>query len=93
MEMEFRRCRRHCKRLGSSLIKNWLPPLPDWLWELFLRCRVSSEPPPDGTKVDYVPKPSDGFVFRLPLSELPPLLSADLLRIIIVSDTHERHRQ
>ncbi|CAE8610676.1 unnamed protein product [Polarella glacialis] len=92
MDMEFWRCKRRCKRLVFSLLEK-MTPLPSWLWEFYLGFRVSSEPPPDGAKVDYVPLPSNGLVTRLPFSELPPLRSEDVLRIVIVSDTHERHRQ
>jgi len=63
-----------------------LAPLPDWAFSLFVRSTLGDDVPPP--KVLYVD--SNQRDRMCDLSELPP--KDGNVRLVIVSDTHERHR-
>lgn len=76
------------KRLVVAAIAR-MPPLPVWVFETYLKYRLGSTPGP--IEVDYVsPNFSEEGLQRLGIDQLPSTPEG-FLRIVIVSDTHERH--
>lgn len=66
-----------------------MPPLPVWVFETYLKFRLGSTPGP--VQVDYVsPSFAEEGLQRLGIDQLPSTPEG-FVRIVIVSDTHERH--
>jgi len=64
-------------------------PVPTPILDLFIKFRVGSTPLPV-PQVDFVAEGSSE-PRRMPLAELPPQ-AVGSLRVVVISDTHERHR-
>lgn len=82
------RLSRRLKGIGVAILKR-MPPLPGPVWDAFvhLRCGSTAVANPQVLHV-----PLDGSLpSRVDIEKLPPK-PAGSVRIIIVSDTHERHR-
>eukprot|EP00930_Biecheleria_cincta_P006835 TRINITY_DN107913_c0_g1_i1.p1 TRINITY_DN107913_c0_g1~~TRINITY_DN107913_c0_g1_i1.p1 ORF type:complete len:290 (+),score=29.74 TRINITY_DN107913_c0_g1_i1:29-871(+) len=80
--------KRACRRRFATLLQ-CLPQLPACIWDCILSWRLGNTPPAV-PEVLFVQE--DGKrVERLPLAKLPQPAEG-VLRIVIVSDTHERHR-
>lgn len=82
--------KKKCKAAGVAAL-GYLPPLPKCLHDFYMYHRVGSEGPAE-LVVDFVPLHAGVHLAqRLPVDELPPK-AAGVVRLIIISDTHERHR-
>mmetsp|Transcript_8578 Transcript_8578/g.22155 ORF Transcript_8578/g.22155 Transcript_8578/m.22155 type:complete len:281 (-) Transcript_8578:104-946(-) len=76
------------RRLAVAFLRRVQPKFPAWLWDAYVTFKVGAA---TGEEIAlYVPWRS-GEAITLPLGELPQR-SADAVRFVIVSDTHERHR-
>eukprot|EP00933_Yihiella_yeosuensis_P063566 TRINITY_DN66741_c0_g1_i1.p1 TRINITY_DN66741_c0_g1~~TRINITY_DN66741_c0_g1_i1.p1 ORF type:complete len:320 (+),score=25.44 TRINITY_DN66741_c0_g1_i1:33-992(+) len=80
-----------CKSIAVGILQT-LPPIPVCIWKPFLSFRLGTGTPPEGEQVDYVgPQFGRLGLQRFKLRELPEKPDPGCVRIIIVSDTHERH--
>lgn len=79
-----------CLKRGLVRAVRSLPPVPESIFDVFIRYRVGSTPP-DVPEVVYVSRPGEEAE-RMALEDLPPP-RAGSVRLVVVSDTHERHAQ
>lgn len=84
-----RRLCRGLKRAACRVVTFWQPTVPTCLFDIYMRNRVGLHPP-DVPEVLYVSDAASEPA-RMPLDQLPRKM-ANTLRVVIVSDTHERHR-
>jgi len=78
------------KRCAVGVLKRLPFPAPTPLMDLFLHFRVGNAPAA-APQVDYVAE-GGSEAQRMPLSDLPKQADG-MLRVVVISDTHERHRQ
>jgi len=87
MRKSLKRC---CKRCAVRVLRR-LPKLPTWFWDSFVHWRLGNKAL-DVPQVLYVQDSSlDAPAVSLPLKGLPPQQEG-FVRLVIISDTHERHR-
>lgn len=71
-------------------VLGYLPPLPKWTLDCYVHWRVGNVPPAV-PEVDFVPlHAGERSATRLRVEALPPK-APGTVRLIIISDTHERH--
>mmetsp|Transcript_12767 Transcript_12767/g.40034 ORF Transcript_12767/g.40034 Transcript_12767/m.40034 type:complete len:342 (+) Transcript_12767:11-1036(+) len=87
--MAKRRCPCSLRRAWLRAVRLLLPTLPEWLFELYMGVRVGKTPP-SVPQVVFVSQ-TGSMPVTLRLQDLP-VRPADMVRLVIISDTHERHR-